>query len=145
MQNLFSPLPVLSKVFSLTVFGLLLVLDAYHWAHFTSESAWVSGLVRFYWNDTLFLMILLWNPKGIRIIVSLVLLINLFIELRFLILFHQASGSVPYMLRPVLRSFDFPLIINCFLELLFFTVVMFFVFHRSNTSENELLVEGIGD
>lgn len=141
MQNLLSPLPVLSKEILLSVFGFLLLLDAYHWAHFTSESAWVNGLIRSYWNDTLFLMILFWNPKGIRIIVLLVLLLNFFIELRFLVLFHQASGRVPFMLRPVLRSFDFPLIINCFLELLFFTVVLFFVFQRSNTTENELLDE----
>lgn len=77
-----TPYPSSSKYILLIIFGAALLIGFLHWNYYRSGIFSWGLFFRQYLDRLLFIGVLIWNPKGVRLLVLVVLLSLLYLDIR---------------------------------------------------------------
>ena len=97
-----SPFPILQKRIFLSIFGAAAIIKLVLWYHYRSALGFPSHIPMIFWEGTTLISLLIWNPKGIRLVL-LALLGFLIYNLVLFNFFVGGLSSLPfwYLFRDV--------------------------------------------
>lgn len=109
--------PSSSKYFLLVIFGSAILIGFLHWNHYRSEVFSWELFFRRYLYRLLFLGLLIWNPKGVRLFVLAILTYLLYWDIAFTFFLPISSLPYWYLFRDVYMYIKLPEIFYFLFEL----------------------------
>ncbi len=128
-----------ARVALLAVYGVMLLVNAWYSFHLTAELNRWGYIARYYWEEALFVLLLLWNPKGMKWVALGMLLFDTGYFLRSNLLFARSGGTVAAYFTRFYNLADLSPQIKFWLEVVFHFGLLVLLFWKTGDERHETL------